>query len=324
MAHKKALDAMGESMLKGWKLLGTVCPMEGCNTTLLESPSGDEVFCHSCRAPVVVSAPSGTLNTKEDISERRYEASKMIGDRLLSGWTLLDRDCPKRGCVGVPLLRCPDTQLEECVSCGPLATESADVDITQKDVSIGTTNESQRGEDQSVELSRHLLLGWAMLAELCPDCSSPLMRSKEEKVMCVQPACARREAAKPEEEDGEGGGEEDVWGDALEAISTGIASLADSLETTNSKTVASVSRAIASLALAAKPLLALSGEEDRPLAAALKSALAALSRRAKTESSYVVVVFDSDCSDIESAAVRIRALADAALTLEDLLKTCRA
>ena len=172
--------------------------------------------------------------------KKRDDASAAIGRKLLQGWTLLDAPCPRDGCVGCPLMkdgRDPDAR-RYCVSCeayeddepaepsAPSSPESAvlvektfdspppapaavdnwrDFVVREDDTAVANWRDFVV-EDRSAEplgsdvLGKHLLLGWAMLGDICPNpgCNSPLMRAPGGKPACVQPGCAKVAAPAPE------------------------------------------------------------------------------------------------------------------------------
>ena len=133
-------------------------------------------------------------------AKARDAASAAIGQKLLSGWTLLDEACG-RCTVGVPLMR--DTnQKKFCVACD-----------AYEDDAVAPAAASDKGEDWrkfiveepaedplAAPLSEHLVKGYVLLGKQCPakDCPSPLMRAPDGREVCVQPACV---AARMMEED---------------------------------------------------------------------------------------------------------------------------
>lgn len=201
LSDKEALEVMSTRMVDGWKMLPTACPMEGCNMTLLESREG-QVYCARCQAEVVTELPCGAVEERrggESLEERhggdeaskREETSKLIGDRLLSGWTMLDVECLK--CASAPLMRSPLDDAVRCVMCGPEENRGEpNMEGPSGGIQGQEDDDVDDVVDQSSALSKHLLMGWAMLAETCPRCGSPLMRRKDDgAVLCVQPACCR-------------------------------------------------------------------------------------------------------------------------------------
>ena len=137
-------------------------------------------------------------------AKARDAASAAIGQKLLSGWTLLDEACG-RCTVGVPLMR--DTnQRKFCVAC----------DAYEDDAVAASTNGGgedwrkfivdEPAEDPLAQpLSEHLVKGYVLLGKQCPakDCPSPLMRAPDGREVCVQPACVAARMLEEDDDDEE-------------------------------------------------------------------------------------------------------------------------
>ncbi|ORZ29405.1 hypothetical protein BCR44DRAFT_69161 [Catenaria anguillulae PL171] len=69
----------------------------------------------SAGAPVLASPASTVASTTV------FEPSRLLGQRMLQGWTLLGDVCPR--CTSVPLVS--KDNVRECVACGPLPSRTA-------------------------------------------------------------------------------------------------------------------------------------------------------------------------------------------------------
>ena len=141
-------------------------------------------------------------------AKARDAASAAIGQKLLSGWTLLDEACG-RCTVGVPLMR--DTnQRKFCVAC----------DAYEDDAVVASTNgggedwrkfivEEPAEDPLAAPLSEHLVKGYVLLGKQCPakDCPSPLMRAPDGREVCVQPACVAARMMEEDDDDDDDDGE---------------------------------------------------------------------------------------------------------------------
>lgn len=253
-----SIKRTGELLLQGWKMLALTCPI--CNTALLSKD--EQLLCPACNLPVVTENSYISTNKKEiesnssdinlssqinqfsdlddarDEYEKRNKNKKLIssklGERMLSGWTLLGTVCPYTECNGTPLMRLQPEEPMLCVSCdreylfdrfgtlkeSPMLsksnltasnysqTPSIIEDLNQNDDEINFNNSfqsaksaeftnnstfdindapvlnltsfSQSKNDPSSKISEKLLKGWALLDESCSsqNCnySVPLMK----------------------------------------------------------------------------------------------------------------------------------------------------
>ncbi|RUP48352.1 hypothetical protein BC936DRAFT_144679 [Jimgerdemannia flammicorona] len=82
----------------------------------------------------VSSSASPIVAVNEDEARRRREqsakASKLIGQKMLQGWALIDDVCPSTDCFGVPLIRNRAKQLY-CVICERTYMKEADFDASR-------------------------------------------------------------------------------------------------------------------------------------------------------------------------------------------------
>ena len=129
-------------------------------------------------------------------SKARDAASAAIGQKMLSGWTLLQEACGRKGCVGVPLMRQGADQRRFCVACDTYEDEALDEAVEEAGEEdwrrFVQDEEKQSAEDPLAKpVSEHLLKGYVLLGKQCPlsSCPSPLMRAPDGAEVCVQPAC---------------------------------------------------------------------------------------------------------------------------------------
>jgi len=152
--------------------------------------------------------------------------SKKLGEKMLAGWTLLGVSCEQASCSGTPLMHSQKEPMKlVCVACervfrqnkqgelepaeggakvaaAPLGGAASlrslpvvpSVDSPEvwrqgcSDAPILDFSRSSREQDSSSRLAAKLMLGWAMLNEVCPrdGCTgSPLVRDLQSVKRCV-------------------------------------------------------------------------------------------------------------------------------------------
>ena len=137
-------------------------------------------------------------------AKARDAASAAIGQKLLSGWTLLDEACG-RCTVGVPLMR--DTnQRKFCVACDAYEDDAVAASAPSRDEGEDWRKfivEEPAEDPLAVPLSEHLVKGYVLLGKQCPakDCPSPLMRAPDGREVCVQPACVAAQMLEEDDDD---------------------------------------------------------------------------------------------------------------------------
>jgi uncharacterized Zn finger protein (UPF0148 family) len=94
--------AIGDALLLGWRMLSEVCPMDGCLAPIMQKPQSAEIWCLRCRARIVHETEHRQQQDRELHKERVY---KLLGDKMLQGWTLLAQYCDTCNNVPVPLMR---------------------------------------------------------------------------------------------------------------------------------------------------------------------------------------------------------------------------
>ncbi|KAJ1562809.1 hypothetical protein HK096_002466 [Nowakowskiella sp. JEL0078] len=139
----EASSRLGRYMLQGWVLTDNGCSVAGCSIPLLRSKDNSKWMCALCDdkenpfppspSKSVVSQninnnesdvfedddnwmPVETITSKEVLQKREKSdiTSKLLGQNLLKGWTLLNETCPI--CEDVPLMKNLQAQLH-CVIC---------------------------------------------------------------------------------------------------------------------------------------------------------------------------------------------------------------
>lgn len=236
---KEAIKRTGEMMLQGWKLLATCCPI--CHNALLSK--AEQMMCAGCNLPVVVESktnmasptfqevwgtPKNNVVHDEDQessgisydqmradydrkNSKRTAVSNMIGQKLLTGWTMTEYSCPDYdNCFGTPLMRQSGTEPFVCLSCNQTFELSTIGDIVRKRESNGgVSNVSDKhsevietkivneplttrvvgDKDSSWKISQKLLQGWALLDKVCElaNCPGnvPLLKDRAGKVINI-------------------------------------------------------------------------------------------------------------------------------------------
>lgn len=136
---------LGEMMMTGWTLLGTSCPCDSCAGTPLMSRKGDPMICVSC--------------------DKKFEMSR-FGEL---------KELPETACPELPKVSTKHIKDE--------LSQSSDPFISWSDAPI--LNLRSAPSDPSELLSKKLMLGWAMLDEVCGGLcggSMPLMRDRDGEV----------------------------------------------------------------------------------------------------------------------------------------------
>ena len=126
--------------------------------------------------------------------------SKSLGEYLLKGYAMLADNCPS--CL-IPLMRDPKTLDRLCVNCDrvfkagesihePEEEEEEGEEEEEVEVEVATAMQPSPKPHQAVEkpdpsklLSDKMLQGWALLETSCPVCSTPLVRDKAKRMLCV-------------------------------------------------------------------------------------------------------------------------------------------
>ena len=224
-SKKETMDKIGSMMLSGWKLLNDSCPL--CHTALLSKSS--EMRCPQCDLPVkkvdneleyyeeeddidndFIESFEETKKLYDEKNRNKSSVSAKLGEKMLSGWTLLADTCPQQSCEGTPLMKLGKGPML-CVSCGysdppvsdvnnhpipPISKPASDNNVMnidpRNDSSLNNNNNKfhQEEGDASVQIGRKLLMGWTLLADVCTSkvCMGgvPLMMSKEGQLQCVQ------------------------------------------------------------------------------------------------------------------------------------------
>jgi uncharacterized Zn finger protein (UPF0148 family) len=88
-------EAMGDRLLKGWTMLEKVCA--NCNSPLLQDPDTQATSCLCSPDKGIDKASDAAL----DRASRSDKVSKLIAQRLLQGYALLQDECPNAACTGV-------------------------------------------------------------------------------------------------------------------------------------------------------------------------------------------------------------------------------
>lgn len=151
--RKESIKRSGALLLAGWKMLASTCPV--CSNALFSK--GDEMRCAYCDLPVriasandhveerssnivagvatsaaeevkqpevrstpVLAAATSTVFDEQELQRRKQldQASKLLGEKMLQGWTMLAQYCPDfTKCRGTPLMRERNSPFALCVCC---------------------------------------------------------------------------------------------------------------------------------------------------------------------------------------------------------------
>jgi uncharacterized Zn finger protein (UPF0148 family) len=145
---------MGDLLLQGWCMTNEGC--ENCMMPLMRSKTGEKV-CTQCamrqQQPRPVNQqpqvpPEDTTMKpleKESVTDK---ASRLIGRKLLQGFTMLDQTC--QGCVGVPLVGDRKSGTASCVLC------HKSVDWPQASGKLSSDNASTKASQKEVLMNKHM------------------------------------------------------------------------------------------------------------------------------------------------------------------------
>lgn len=149
MSSAVAIKRTGDMMLQGWKMLAHSCPI--CHTALMSKANNTR--CPSCdlavkqandvppgsysenknadepKPPSTVPTPAAAATsvaepTSYEEMRKEYDAknkkrnvvSAKLGERMITGWTLLGDSCPNADCEGTPLMKLGKGPMQ-CVAC---------------------------------------------------------------------------------------------------------------------------------------------------------------------------------------------------------------
>lgn len=122
----KAIKAMGDLILKGWTMTDLGCSI--CQIPLMRSRDGQEV-CTLC-SQSIATKKAPLIPAKRELSEeppmpaqsapkkqesKSDSASRLIGQKMLQGWALLNAECVH--CQGIPLVGHRKMKVSACVIC---------------------------------------------------------------------------------------------------------------------------------------------------------------------------------------------------------------
>ena len=178
----EASQRIGSYMLKGWTLTNDTCPTPDCLVPLLRLKK--TLVCSACdidpKLPPAsrnISCESDSmeelLNSEDEGLERRDVVPKLLGEKLMQGWMMLDECC--LFCGDVPLMKSRKDELL-CVGCNSnQKPEQVQVIEPQSEevVTMSTAHGNLISEDRNAVpkmLGQKLLEGWTMLESTCFAC----------------------------------------------------------------------------------------------------------------------------------------------------------
>ena len=161
---------LGDRMLSGWAMLGINCENSDCGTPLMKKPRSDEMECVSCGA--LYSDKDGEFHT------------------IKTGKTQIRRDKRSNSVTEYS----PERVAERDRELDRERERGEDVDyrrpgaLNMDDAPILNFSAPSKGDPSSL-IAQKLLVGWALLDEMCPsascDANAPLMRDKTGVKHCV-------------------------------------------------------------------------------------------------------------------------------------------
>jgi uncharacterized Zn finger protein (UPF0148 family) len=157
---------LGEYMLKGWAMLGTLCPVETCvGTPLMRNKNDGNMICVSC--------------------ERRYKFDGTSENLIIINHIISDHK------KAVTSITDGATTSTTCAAPGISTTNINGTDSYASPMELPMLRPPKAVDesDPSLIMSKKLLQGWAMLDKVCDSISCngnvPLMRDKSGQIQCV-------------------------------------------------------------------------------------------------------------------------------------------
>ena len=179
-----AVSSMSSLLLQGYAMLASSCPT--CGVPLMRKPASDETLCVNCdlqaggaAAPgpppprAAAATPSTTPQAGSDI--RPHHMANGIDD--------VDDGSSSADEAG-PLLVAPPRPLRERLYQQQRAEGPAPGAAASSEPA-GTGSSGPGSEEASQRAAELMLQGWAMLAEHCPRCHTPLLRSRQGRLYCA-------------------------------------------------------------------------------------------------------------------------------------------
>lgn len=175
-------ERIAEKIAEGWDVAGEICPVTKSCMLLLDP---QRKLRWSPALGQYLDANDQPIQEQENQQQREEEKgskaampsrdaiSKLIGEKLLAGWTMLGEDCPvTQRC---PLMYDPKTKQKWSAALGdfvPDAEKEADEPQQQEyqdplDPAV-SMHKSKESDLHSKRMGEKLLQGWAMLEEICP------------------------------------------------------------------------------------------------------------------------------------------------------------
>jgi uncharacterized Zn finger protein (UPF0148 family) len=156
--HRKKLDEssakLGQRMLQGWTLLGSICPQPECRGTPLMSLRGSNMICVNC--------------------ENEYE--------LKTGAIVTLK---KESCANTKNMTLQSTNSNP--STLPPLVDLSQAPVLSPSLLSSSTTPNFNDEDSSMKISKKMLQGYCLLEKLCPICKIvPLVRSNDNIEICVE------------------------------------------------------------------------------------------------------------------------------------------
>ncbi|KAI9598888.1 hypothetical protein BDF19DRAFT_429425 [Syncephalis fuscata] len=155
-----ALERLSDLMLKGWIMTNDTCFAATHTAPRMRLKGRTENWCVICDEAKIISnggllkpLTKETENTKDaqpiNVKEatqplsraRRDDISRLLGEKMLQGWTLMEMACSMDGCVGVPLMKDTSGQLH-CVSCYNITNKIAPPPVNTQTVNEPILNTS--------------------------------------------------------------------------------------------------------------------------------------------------------------------------------------
>ena len=172
---------LGQMMLQGWAMLGTLCPLEDCAGTPLMRKQGDKgvMMCVACERTYAFDSDEQLVITNRVVEE---------SDAAVAAARRGEANALHRRGVPVQAQNEQDEQAKldaQRAAVRPVAVEVPTLPPPAPEES----RSAAQGVDASATISRKLLQGWAMLDKVCGSevCRNqvPLMRNRQGKTQCA-------------------------------------------------------------------------------------------------------------------------------------------
>ncbi|RKP23067.1 hypothetical protein SYNPS1DRAFT_31238 [Syncephalis pseudoplumigaleata] len=177
-----ALERLSDLMLKGWapkmrRKGGTEHWCVICDEDKLAASGAAIKPRAQAKHPVPPSTPPTQAGDTEsaDVAPsttaparaQQADVSRLLGEKMLQGWTLMEAACQSSECIGVPLMKDLQGRLY-CVSCQKTSDDAARVDVRMADGSHGASTDIDANtthEEAQLDVARSVPVMNASMAD---------------------------------------------------------------------------------------------------------------------------------------------------------------